>query len=84
LNERWLKRALGAALNRDRTTGAVYFTKQNLDTANFADAIQLIQNDDRAYWCGSANGQNVKANDGSWFCAVGMPKYQGSEAKEGE
>ena len=50
--------------------GAVYFN------ANFADAVRLIHNDDDAYWCNSAKGQTVKANDGSWFCAVGMPKYQ--------
>jgi hypothetical protein len=31
--------------------GAVYFTKQNLDTANFHDAIQLVRNDTRAFWC---------------------------------
>lgn len=29
--------------------GAAFFTKQQLDTANFADAIGLIQNDDRNY-----------------------------------
>ncbi|MCV0349030.1 MULTISPECIES: hypothetical protein [Alphaproteobacteria] len=34
--------------------GAVYFTKQKLDNANFQDAINLIQNDDDAYWCGAA------------------------------
>ena len=31
--------------------GAVSWTKQNLDTVNFTDAISLIQNDDDAYWC---------------------------------
>lgn len=56
--------------------GAVYFTKQQLNNANFTDAVRLIQNDDDAYWCNSAKGQTVKANDGSWFCAVGMTKYQ--------
>lgn len=55
--------------------GAVYFTKQNLDTANFADAIRLIQNDDDAYWCGSARASIVQDNDGTHYCAVAMLDY---------
>ena len=62
--------------------GAVYYTKQNLDTANFADAIQLIQNDNDAYWCGSANAHIVQDNDGTHYCAVQMPKYQVPEPAE--
>jgi hypothetical protein len=46
-------------------SGAVYFTKQNLDTANFQYAARLIQNDSDAHWCNSAKGQAIKANDRS-------------------
>ena len=55
--------------------GAVYFTKQELDSANFADAIQLIQNDDDAYWCQRADGQIINSQSGSKFCAIHMPNY---------
>lgn len=55
--------------------GAVYFTKQQLDTANFQDAIQLIQNDDDAYWCGSARASIVQDRDGTHYCAIAMPNY---------
>ena len=56
--------------------GAVYFTKQQLDTANFQDPIRLIQNDDDAYWCGRANGQNIQGASGTYFCAVPMGQFQ--------
>lgn len=62
--------------------GAVYFTKQQLYTANFQDAIRLIQNDDDAYWCGRANASIVQDRDGTHYCAVAMPKYVIPEAAE--
>ncbi len=63
--------------------GAVYFTKQNLDTANFADAIRLIQNDDDAYWCQQqARAATFKSEQGNWYCAIAMPKYQEPEQAE--
>lgn len=57
--------------------GAVFFTKQNLDTANFADAVRLIQNDDRNYWCGTAaNAPLIQYRDGTQYCAIAKPRYQ--------
>ncbi len=57
--------------------GAVYFTKQELDTANFADAIGYIQNDDDAYWCQQrARAATFKSEQGNWYCAIAMPRYQ--------
>jgi hypothetical protein len=60
--------------------GAVYFTKQNLDTANFNDAIGLIRNDTQAFWCERA-GVAIPIQDatGGYFCPVRMPRYQGGE-----
>ncbi|MEM9638010.1 MAG: hypothetical protein AAGA94_10225, partial [Pseudomonadota bacterium] len=58
---------------------AVYFTKQNLDTANVADAVQLIQLDDDAYWCGSARASIVQDRNGTQYCAISMPEYQPPE-----
>lgn len=56
--------------------GAVFFTKQNLDTANFQDAIHLIQNDGDNYWCGTAAQSPVITDrDGLSYCAVQMPDY---------
>lgn len=63
---------------------ADYFTKQKLDNANFQNAIQLIQNDDDAYWCGSARASIVQDNQGTHYCAIAMPKYQIPEENEGE
>ena len=64
--------------------GAVFFTKHSLNTANFADAIRLIQNDDDAYWCGSARAHIVQDSDGTHYCAIQMPDYvaprEGGEA----
>jgi len=62
--------------------GAVYFTKQELDNANFADAIQLIQSDDEGYWCGSARAATFKSEAGGWYCGVHMPKYVEPEPAE--
>ena len=59
--------------------GAVYFTKQNLDTAKFVDAIRLIQNDDDAYCYGSARASIVQDRDGTHYCAIAMTKYQPPE-----
>jgi hypothetical protein len=60
--------------------GAVYFTKQNLDTANFADAIRLIQNDNRNYWCGTAAQSPVITDrEGLSYCAVQMLNYMTPE-----
>lgn len=60
--------------------GAVYFAKQNLDTANFADAVRLIQNDDLNYWCGTAaNAPLIQDRDGTQYCAIAMPQYQAEE-----
>lgn len=56
--------------------GTVYFTKQQLDTANFQDAIGLIRNDDDAYWCKHAQASIIQDAGGKPFCAVSMPKYQ--------
>jgi hypothetical protein len=64
--------------------GAVYFTKQQLDNANFNDAIGLIRNDSRAFWCDRAGASIVQDAGGKPFCAVSMPKYQGGEEKGGE
>lgn len=61
---------------------AVYFTKQELDTASFADAISLIQNDDDAYWCGSTQASIVQDNQGTHYCAIAMPNYTEPEAAE--
>jgi hypothetical protein len=62
--------------------GAVYFTEQKLDNANFQDAISLIQNDDDAYWCKRANTHIIKGNLGTHGCAIVMPKYQSEEEEE--
>lgn len=62
--------------------GAVYFTKQQLDNANFQDAIGLIRNDDEAYWCGRAEASIVQDAGGRPFCAVSMPRYQIPEQAE--
>jgi len=56
--------------------GAIYFTKQQLDTANFQDAIKLIRNDNRAFWCGRAGASIVQDAVGKPFCAVQIPQYQ--------
>ena len=55
------------------------------DTANFADAIRLIQNDDRNYWCGTAaQAPVITDREGLSYCAVQMPNYvtpeEGGEA----
>lgn len=63
--------------------GAVYFTKQNLDTANFNDAIGLIRNDTRAFWCERAQASIVQDAGGKPFCAVSMPRYQIPEEEGG-
>ncbi|MDO5612249.1 MAG: hypothetical protein Q4G14_03285 [Paracoccus sp. (in: a-proteobacteria)] len=62
--------------------GAVYFTKQNLDTASFTDAIQRIQNDDDAFWCKRAAASIVQDATGAYFCAIRMEKYQSEEGGE--
>lgn len=60
--------------------GAVYFTKQQLDNANFNDAIGLIRNDTRAFWCERAGGATpIQDATGAYFCPVRMPRYQGGE-----
>jgi len=57
---------------------AVYFTKQNLDTANFNDAIGLIRNNSRAFWCERAGvATPIQDATGGYFCPVRMKKYQG-------
>lgn len=64
-------------------TAAVYFTKQELNTANFLDAISLIQSDDDAYWCRQqARAATFKSEQGNWYCAVQMPKFQAPEQAE--
>lgn len=60
--------------------GAVYFTKQKLDNANLQDAINLIKNDDDAYWCGAAQASIVQDRDRTHYCAIQMPGYQVPEA----
>lgn len=63
--------------------GAVYFTKQNLDTANFQDAIGLIRNDARAFWCERAGvATPIQDATGEYFCPIRMPRYQGGEEEE--
>ena len=63
--------------------GAVYFTKQQLDTANFQDAIGLIRNDSRAFWCERPGvATPIQDATGEYFCPIRMEKYQGGE--EGE
>lgn len=58
-------------------TGAVYFTKQQLDTANFQDAIGLIRNDTRAFWCERAGvATPIQDATGGYFCPISMPRYQ--------
>lgn len=63
--------------------GAVYFTKQNLDTANFQDAIGLIRNDTQAFWCERA-GVSTPIQDatGGYFCPVRMTRYQAPKQAE--
>ena len=64
---------------------AVYFTKQRLDTANFDDAIRLIQNAADAYWCRQqVRAATFQSEASDWYCAVGLPKYQEQEGAEGE
>lgn len=63
---------------------AVYFTKQQLDNANFQDAIQLIRNDTRAFWCERAQASIVQDAGGNPFCAVSMPKYLMTEENRRE
>jgi hypothetical protein len=64
-------------------TGAVYFTKQNLDTANFNDAIGLIRNDSRAFWCDRAGvATPIQDATGGYFCPIRMPRYQPEEGGE--
>ncbi|MHA3916260.1 hypothetical protein [Halovulum sp. GXIMD14793] len=62
--------------------GAVFFTKQNLNTANFADAIRLIQSDDDAYWCGRAGASIVQDQNGAHYCAIAMTEYRPEEPAE--
>jgi len=58
--------------------GAFYYAQATIKQNDFQRSIQLINQDD-AGWCDIAHGQNVKASDGSWFCAVAMPNYQEPE-----
>jgi hypothetical protein len=59
------------------SAGAVYFTKQNLDTANFNDAIGLIRNDTRALWCERAGvATPIQDATGGYFCPIRMEKHQ--------
>lgn len=53
----------------------IRFTKQNLDTANFQNAIGYIHNDDDGYWCGRASASIVQDRDGTHYCAIQMPNY---------
>lgn len=55
--------------------GAVYFTKQELDTANFNSAIRLIATDSDSYWCDKAQGQIVSSKSGDKHCAIYMPEF---------
>lgn len=65
--------------------GAVFFTKQNLDTANFKEAVKLIASDDDAYWCRQqARAATFKSEQGNWYCAIHMPQYQEPEDEAGE
>ena len=79
VRSKWDWVTLGAAMLVSAglaAAGAYYYANATIKKDDFQRSIQLINQDIDATWCGFANGQNVQANNGSWFCAVGMPKYQ--------
>lgn len=79
----WVTLAAGMLISAGLAgAAAVYFTKQQLDTANFQDAITFIQNDDDAYWCDRADGQTISGQSGAKFCAIHMPNYVGAGEPE--
>lgn len=69
-------------LSLDCGDGAVYFTKQDLDTANFNDAIQLIRNGTRAFWCQRVQASTAQDAGGRPFCANQPLGYQVEEREE--
>jgi hypothetical protein len=63
--------------------GAINFAQQDLNTANVADAIRLIQNEDDANWCQQqARAATFESEAGDRYCAIGMPKYREPEQAE--
>lgn len=63
--------------------GAIYWTKQNLNTANFQGAIELIRNDSLVFWCDGVQASIVQTAGEKSFCAVAVPKYQIPREEEG-
>ena len=64
--------------------GAVFFTKQQLDTANFYSAIRLIATDSDSFWCDKAKGQIVSSKSGDKHCAIYMPEFREQEEPAAE
>jgi hypothetical protein len=81
---KWDWAALGAAMLFAAGlagTGAIYFTKQNLDTTRFDETLRFIVDDGNAYWCNRTDAAIINDRNGKWYCAIPMPKYQ--EPEEG-
>ena len=62
--------------------GAFYYAKANIVRADFQRSIQLIAQDDDASWCRLANGQGVRGESGTQYCAIQMPEFQAEEEAE--
>ena len=59
--------------------GAYYLAKDRMQKANFGSSINLIRNDDNGGWCELGGGQTFQNNDNQTFCAIGMPKHEGTK-----
>lgn len=74
--------------HRDRCRGrrrrgrAPYFTNTHIIAADCNRSFALISQDDDASWCRLANGQGVKGDSGTQYCALAMPEYQAEEGAE--
>ncbi len=55
----------------------------NIERADFQRSVQLIAQDNDASWCRLANGQGVKGDSGTQYCAIAMPEFQPEEEDEG-
>lgn len=79
----WVTLATGMAVAAALAGGgAFYFAKANIERDDFSRSIQLISQDDNASWCRLANGQGVKGESGTQYCAIAMPEYQVPEPEE--
>lgn len=68
----WLSYAGGGDGRRSRV-GAYFLAAGQIKTSDFDHSIDLITQDDNAYWCSQEKGQTINRQSGAKFCAINMP-----------